>query len=48
MRCRLGPRLRKRSVNEPTPAAPDWPEVKRGLVRCAELRREMIAAGWFN
>jgi hypothetical protein len=26
----------------------DWPTVKRAMVRCAELRRAMIQAGWFN
>jgi hypothetical protein len=26
----------------------DWPIVKRELARCAELRRAMIRAGWFN
>jgi hypothetical protein len=29
-------------------SSPDWPEVKRELVRCAELRRELLVAGWFN
>jgi hypothetical protein len=29
-------------------SAPEWPEVKRELVRCAELRRALIQAGWFN
>jgi hypothetical protein len=31
-----------------SPAVPEWPEVKRELERCAELRRAMIQAGWFN
>jgi hypothetical protein len=26
----------------------DWPIVRRKLARCAELRRAMIQAGWFN
>ena len=29
-------------------SSPDWPEVEAELVRCAELRRILIAAGWFN
>jgi hypothetical protein len=30
-------------------SSPAWPEVKRELVRCAELRRAMLLqAGWFN
>jgi hypothetical protein len=29
-------------------AMPEWPEVKRKLDRCAEPRRAMIQAGWFN
>jgi hypothetical protein len=29
-------------------SSPDWPEVKRELERCAELRRVLIARGWFN
>jgi hypothetical protein len=37
-----------RELLKTSPAEPDWPEVKRELFRCAELRREMIAAGWFN
>ena len=31
-----------------TPWGKDWPIVKRELARCAELRRAMIQAGWFN
>jgi hypothetical protein len=30
------------------PWGKDWPIVKRELARCAELRRAMIQAGWFN
>jgi hypothetical protein len=26
----------------------DWPIVRRELARCAELRRAMIQAEWFN
>jgi hypothetical protein len=26
----------------------NWPIVKRELARCAELRRAMMQAGWFN
>jgi hypothetical protein len=29
-------------------SSPDWAEVKRELVRCAELRRALGRAGWFN
>ena len=28
--------------------SPDWPEIEAELVPCAELRRILIAAGWFN
>jgi hypothetical protein len=31
-----------------SPAAPEWLEVKRALAHCADLRRAIIAAGWFN
>ena len=31
-----------------TPWGKDWPIVKRELTRCAELRRAMMQAGWFN
>jgi hypothetical protein len=31
-----------------TPWGKNWPIVKRELARCAELRRAMIQAGWFN
>jgi hypothetical protein len=31
-----------------TPWGKDWLIVKRELARCAELRRTMIQAGWFN
>jgi len=31
-----------------TPAGGDWPIVKRELLRCAELRRAIMQAGWFN
>ena len=37
-----------RELLKMSPAAPEWPEVKRGLADCAELRREIVAAGWFN
>jgi hypothetical protein len=30
------------------PWGKDWPIVKRELARCAELRRAMMQAGWFN
>jgi hypothetical protein len=40
--------LAARELLATSPASPDWPEVKRELVRCAELRRALIAAGWFN
>ena len=33
-----------RELLKESPASPDWPEVKR----CADLRRAMIEAGWFN
>lgn len=40
--------LATRELLKTSPASPDWPEVKRELRRCAELRRQIIAAGWFN
>ena len=40
--------LAARELLTVSPAHPYQPAVKRELVRCAELRRAMIAAGWFN
>jgi hypothetical protein len=31
-----------------TPWGGGWPVVRRQLERCAELRRAMMRAGWFN
>ena len=41
--------LAVRELLKESPASPDWPEVKREsrAVR-AELRRTLIAVGWFN
>ena len=45
---RLRLHLATRELLKTSPASPDWPEVKRELVRCSELRRAIIDAGWFN
>jgi hypothetical protein len=37
-----------RELLKTSPAEPEWPDVKRELVRCAELRRAMLQAGWVN
>jgi hypothetical protein len=29
-------------------SSPEWSTVKRELQRCAELRRALLRAGWFN
>jgi hypothetical protein len=45
------PRLRLHLFMRDPLAVPwgkDWPIVKRELARCAESRRAMIQAGWFN
>ena len=42
------PEARARELLRASLAAPEWPKGKRDLVRCAELRRAMIQAGWFN
>ena len=40
--------LAARELLKTSPADPDWPKVKRTLADCADLRRAIIAAGWFN
>ena len=45
---RLCLHLLTRELQKTSPSSPDWPEVKRELVRCAEVRRTLVAAGWFN
>jgi hypothetical protein len=40
--------LAARELLETSLASPDWPEVKRELVRCADLARALTRAGWFN
>lgn len=40
--------LAARELLKASPASSDGPAVKRELVRCPELRRALIAAGWFN
>ena len=40
--------LAARELLKTSPAAPDWPEVKRELAHCADLRRAIVRAEWFN
>ena len=40
--------LAVRELLKESPASTDWPEVKRELVRCADLRHAIMAEGWFN
>jgi hypothetical protein len=40
--------LLTRELLKVSPASADWPEAKTELMRCAELRRAVIRAGWFN
>lgn len=40
--------IRARAARTVPASSAYWPEVKETLVRCAELRRALMQAEWFN